>query len=94
MDKLLKRTSWKIGPHDYKVAWCDVIDGKDTLGYCDDDAKVIYIKNGQTVADAFSTLIHELLHAMEHENKIKISHQGLYKFERAIFNFLTHNKVI
>jgi len=94
INSILKKTSWKVGEHDYRVAWCDRIDGKDTLGYCDDDAKVIYLKDDQTAEDAFSTLIHEIIHAMEFEHKIDISHKAVHKLERAIMDFITQNKVI
>ncbi len=94
IDKVLKRPAWKIGEREYRIAWCERIEGKDTLGYCDDEAGVIYLKTGQTFEESFKTLIHELIHAFEKQYRIPLSHRSVYKLELAIFELLNQNEMI
>lgn len=94
IDKILKRTSWKIGDREYRVAYCAKIEQSDDLGYCDTEAAVLYIKDGQTYEASLSTLFHEIMHAFEHEYRIKISHRAVYKLENAILALLSQNELI
>jgi Zn-dependent peptidase ImmA (M78 family) len=88
------RNEFEIGEHTYKAAWCERIEGKDTLGYCDDEAKVIYVKDNQNLDECFSTILHELVHAMNHEYGMKLKHTQVYKLERALADLLVKNGLI
>jgi Zn-dependent peptidase ImmA (M78 family) len=92
--RFVLRNEFEIGETTYKTAWCERIEGKDTLGYCDDEAKVIYIKDNQTLDESFNTVIHELVHAINHEYKIKLKHGQVYKLERALAELLVKNGLI
>ena len=60
-------------------------------GECDTQNKEIFIDPLQAPRDMFATLIHEVLHAMEVEHKIKLKHSVVYKLEAAILLFLEDN---
>jgi hypothetical protein len=61
-------------------------------GLCDPSNLTIYIKYGQSREQTFSTLVHELLHAIEHSWNIAIDrtndHPKVYKLECAIVQIL------
>lgn len=52
-------------------------------GYCDgnEGKKLIYLQMGLTTITKVSTLIHEILHALSFEWKIKIAHRLIYRIE-------------
>lgn len=64
---------------------------KGVVGLCHSDTRVIEIKLGQTRTETLSTMVHEVLHAMEAEYDIKVPHKAIYGFERAITKFLMDN---
>lgn len=80
----IKGESWRI-------TFVDVIEGKDTLGLCDPNNKVIHIRRGLKKDELFKTFIHELCHAAEDSYSIKVSHKAVYKLEEAIFDILVNN---
>jgi hypothetical protein len=90
----LNRAQWKIAGLFYSVAYCKIIDEAATLGYCDSESKVLFIKDGQLVDETFKTVIHELLHAIDDTYKIKLSHTQVRKLELAIAEFLIQNKIV
>lgn len=60
-------------------------------GLCDGTNKVIYIAANNIQSEIFKTFIHEVLHAMEFEYRIKIEHEAIHQFEDAISDFLLMN---
>lgn len=92
--KILDRHNWKIADKEYRVAWCESIEGKDTVGYCDDEAKIIYLKTGEPIEETFKAIIHEIIHSFQCDYKIKLTHKDVYKLERAIFETLAQNEII
>jgi hypothetical protein len=65
-------------------------------GICDPSECVIYLRQGQSRAELFSTLIHELLHAFEAEGDFHIQKNHkvgdvTYKLESSIAQFLLSN---
>jgi uncharacterized protein with PIN domain len=90
----LDRVHWKIAGVFYTVAWCSRIQDKDDLGYCDTEARILFMKDGELIEETFKTLIHELLHAMDDTYKIKLSHTQVRKLELAIAEFLIQNKIV
>lgn len=80
-----------IKGEEWRIAFVDRIEGKETVGMCDPSNRIIYIANGQSKEEMFATFIHECLHALEMEHDIKISHKAIYALEKAVFQFLTEN---
>lgn len=60
-------------------------------GLCHYPERTISINRFQSREEAFATLIHEIVHAFEYELRLEVDHKLVYKLERLIFNFLTHN---
>lgn len=60
-------------------------------GLCDSADGLILISRRQSADNMFRSLIHECLHALEMEYGIKMSHENIYKLERAIFRFIKDN---
>lgn len=88
----------KVGDRTYRIRFvksirrCKREVGKGaTVGLHDPSRIEILIKQGMSHDDTLKTLLHELVHAIEYEYEIKISHRGVYKFEEAIFDFLVAN---
>ena len=75
----------------YTIVFVDQIEGKDTLGLCDFELKVIFIKNKQKPTETFKTFIHEFLHAIEFEFNCGLEHSLIYKFEESIAKALYDN---
>ena len=76
----------------YKIQFVDtILRDKGCMGVCDSETRIIKIKNGQSASETLATLIHELLHAMELEYDIKISHKNVYLLEKALLNLLLQN---
>ncbi len=48
--------------------------GEEIFGACVPKRRRLYVKQGQAPLERLSTLIHELLHAIEYEYKIEIPH--------------------
>lgn len=75
----------------YEIVWVDSFADPDTLGECRPWAKQIALKQGQSERQIMKTFIHECIHAIEIERKIKISHTSIYQLEDALYYFLFHN---
>lgn len=79
----------------YEIVYQDEIKSDPTcLGMCCDKKRTIYLKIKQSETSMKKSFIHELLHAMEFEYKIKIPHESIYGLEIAIYNFLILNKLL
>jgi hypothetical protein len=93
--KLPRKTQYptKIRVHkaEYSIAFVDQIEGRSTLGLCDFERKIIFIRNRQKSKDTLKTFIHELLHAIEHEFDLTMQHDLIYKLEDPIFQVLYDN---
>ena len=90
----LDKSSFRIAGLDYRIAWCKVIDDKTTLGYCDDNAKVIYLKEGEEELETFKTMLHELVHAIDHVYSLKLRHSQVRKLELALAEFMIQNGLV
>ena len=86
-------TKLQVNKYEYTIVFVDQIEGKTTLGLCDFERKVIFIKNKQKPKDNLKTFIHELLHAIEFEFDLGMEHNLIYKLEDPIFTFLYQNLV-
>ena len=76
----------------YRVYHVKCID-KDpkVYGVCDPETHEIFIREGQSSMGYLRTLIHETIHALEEEYKIKIKHKSVHKLEHAIASFIIDN---
>lgn len=88
----------RVGDRTYRIRFvksirrCNRPVGKGaTIGLHDPARVEILIKQGLSEDDTLKTLLHELVHAIEYEYEIKISHSGVYKFEEALFDFICAN---
>jgi hypothetical protein len=87
-------TSMKVGKSTYKVELAPFIEegeGKITRGYCCTKRKTIVLLATLSEAELFSTFIHELLHAIEHEHDVRIKHSLVYAMEGPISEVLKKN---
>jgi len=80
-----------IGDNEYRIVFVDRIEGVDTLGMCDPETNVIFIKNKLSDEERFNTLCHEILHAFEFEYDLDIPHKHIYALEKPILEFLLNN---
>lgn len=69
------------------------IEGKSAYGAADPTCKTIYIEMAQTRKEMMSTMIHELLHAIEIEYGLTIRHKMVNNLEVALTNLLVDNAV-
>ena len=67
-------------------------DNPEDLGKCDPVLRVIEIKKGLSQKLQRQTLIHEILHAIEFENGIKIPHRAIYQLDLALEEILRLNR--
>lgn len=80
-----------IGHEEYAIRFVNIIDrDPKTLGSCDSSG-IIRIKRGQSKAETFKTLIHEVMHAIEYTYELKIDHQLIHKLEGPIVDLLMTN---
>ena len=59
-------------------------------GVCKEDIKCIVLRADEP-KPMLQTFIHEVLHALDDEYIIKLSHRQVYALEKAIYNFLEDN---
>lgn len=81
---------------EYEVVWVDEIESDPSLmGLCRDKKEArqrqILLKKGMSQKDTWQTFIHELLHVLEFENRIRISHKLIDQLESPIFQLLKLN---
>lgn len=60
------------------------------FGYCSDDGKIV-LRAGLNGKLLISTLIHEVLHAIEFEYQIKLKHEDVYTLETGLTALLASN---
>ncbi len=63
---------------------------QDDHGFCDADSKIIGLSRNQTRKEMFSTLVHEVIHALEAEYNLPIGHARINKIEEVIIDLLSH----
>ena len=82
--KINKNTRYKIALHP--------LDSK-TMGHCDQDKKEILLKHDLCKEEMESTLIHEVIHAIDFEGNIKLTEKQTLKLEAGIYEFFRVNKI-
>jgi hypothetical protein len=90
--KAYKR-EYHVGEETYSLRFVAKIPGEssETLGLCDPESRVIYVKKGLSKAMLFRTVTHELIHALEFEYELPIKHSLVYQLERALVDMLLMN---
>jgi hypothetical protein len=85
--------SVRIRDADYEVKFCRQIPGEppDTVGLCDDELKIIWMRLRQKPRERFKTLCHEIAHGFEREWGIRIPHKLIYAIEEPIARLLEDN---
>jgi len=79
----------------YEVLFSDLVkNDPDCLGHTCDDPKQIIFKSGQSKTSLEKTVIHEVMHAINWENEIELTHGQIYKLEEALHKFLKLNKLL
>lgn len=90
----IKRT-WIVAGHPWEVIFTKAKLDQDAMGECDFIEEVIRInvahKKHRTNSHILETLIHELLHAMEHEHEINLGHRVINKLEKPFRDFILGN---
>lgn len=77
-------TRLKIGEHEYRVVLMDELE-ESKAGMCFfGDEKVIMVSARQSKEEIIATLLHEVLHAIEQEQKVKLGHAIINKIEHAL----------
>jgi len=79
----------------YQIVWVNSFEADaDGTGECDNTAKIIFLKSKMSKSRTLKTLIHEILHAMEYEHGIDMSHKVIYELEEPILRLLKLNRWI
>lgn len=84
-----------VNVHDekYEIRMVTRIPGadKDQYGECDDGAKIIHIRKNQSPMGLFRTFLHEVLHAIECEYRLKLKHEQVDSLEVALTALIVDN---
>lgn len=75
----------------YAVRFVRSFKEKNTMGECCGAEREIRIKLGMTRQETLQTYIHETLHALEFECKVKLPHRLVYKLEVILFDYFMAN---
>jgi len=62
-------------------------------GLCQVDLKTITLRLDKP-KPMITTYVHEVLHGMDHEYHIGLTHKQVYQLEKAIYNFLEDNYLL
>jgi len=75
----------------YNLVWVDEFEDPKTDGECWFDDKIIAIRVGLSHRTTIEILVHEILHAVQHENKILLSHQTIYALQKPLATLVILN---
>jgi len=75
----------------YELAWVDKFEDPNTLAECRFYSQQIAIKKGQSEVATLKSFIHEIIHALDVEHKLGLTHAQVYKLERITYQFLKFN---
>lgn len=84
----------KIGKHKWALKIVDKVDDQNSYGHADFDKKEILMRKSQNKSDMFKTFWHEVLHAIEEENNIRLSHSDIFILEVALADFCRNNLAV
>jgi len=76
---------------EYEIVSVEAFPDPKVVGECRFHTNQIAIKAGQSDKQTLMCLIHEILHSAEDAYDINISHDAVYKLEKAIYYILFNN---
>lgn len=78
-----------VGEEEYRILWCsDLREG--IYGFCTiGEPRVIVLNSRQDKEELLPTIIHEILHAIEVEYRVKLGHGKIRKLEYALAQLVT-----
>lgn len=86
----------KVGAYTFKVVFKDELEeavDRLMVGKCDPNKQEIFIKQGQTKVQEFSTFIHEWIEAANYIYGIGLKHIQIESLESAMYQFITENNL-
>lgn len=75
----------------YDVLWIEQFPENAFYGQCDGQKKQIIIQKGLSEKQTQKTFLHEVLHAIEMEHKIKIPHRLINQLETPLLRLFLEN---
>lgn len=75
----------------YRVVYIDEFEDKAQVGECHEEHKQIVLKRSLKGPALIKTFIHELLHAIAHEENIALSHRSIYQLEEVLLSIAQLN---
>lgn len=83
----------KVGKRNYKIQYENgpLLGHDDWLGYCDVDKKVIVLLNSMPKKESEEILQHEVLHAIEEEYGIPLTHKIIYSLQGPLADLIRNN---
>lgn len=79
---------------DYEVTYINNFKDPKQLGECRWEPPQIVIKTGQSDKENFSTVLHEIIHAVSFEEDINLTETQVLKLEKGLLRLLRLNKWI
>ena len=91
--KLLKEV--KIGGHRYKVIFKDLDknEASNNCGYCRTTDNEIYINSSMSQEQQESTLLHEIIEAINFNYQLDLEHNKIQTLEATLYQVLKDNKL-
>jgi Zn-dependent peptidase ImmA (M78 family) len=88
--------SVKIGPRVFRVEQPqNVVDGADNLwGKCEHSAGVIYVAARLSQDQQAVTLLHEVIHALDHQYDLNLKESQVRRLSYALMSFLKDNSFL
>lgn len=80
----------------YEFVWVDSFKDPEQMGETrlnELNERQILIKRGLSATETASTIIHEIIHAIDFEYEIGLTERQVLKLEKGIFTFLRLNKL-
>lgn len=80
-----------IGHEVYKIKFVKKFKDSRQRGECDSGKKQITVLEGMSKRSTITTLVHEVLHAIEFEGGFPIKHKTIYGLETALYELYLDN---
>jgi len=85
------KQEWSIGREEYSLELVEGFKNKRVMGLCIPADRSIKIKNSLKGNKALLVLIHEILHGLDYEYEIGLTHEQIHKLERPVMDFVLDN---
>ncbi len=81
----------QVGENIWDIRFVQKLEDGHTSGLCDPSENTIYVMLKQTPEERLKTVLHEILHAIEHEYQICIPHKLVYALEGPLAQLIIDN---